>query len=240
MAAPRESLLKICAWLIHLYTAIGAVVALIALYFIEQGAFRTVFSLMALALIIDSTDGPLARAVAIRRRVPVFDGATLDNIVDYLNYVLIPAMLMIRAGILLAGAAGLASASFMVLASAYGFCRVDAKTVDHYFRGFPSYWNIAAFYLYCLGWPAWINTIIIVVLALTVFLPLKFIYPNRTIRMRALTLALGAVWAAAAIALLIELPRVNSILLYTSLVYIVYYFAMSAVLQATEPVSIRP
>lgn len=235
MAAAREGLLRCCAWLIHLYTACGAVTALLALHFIERDNYRTAFDLMAVALFIDSTDGPLARAVEIRKRVPFFDGATLDNIVDYLNYVAVPACLMLRAGILVAGAGGLASAAFMMLASAYGFCRVDAKTADLYFRGFPSYWNLVAFYLFCMGWAPELNTLIVIVLALLVFMPVKFIYPNRTVRMRALTLSLAAVWAVATSALLIELPHFNPVLLYTSLAFVVYYFVMSAVLQVSSP-----
>ena len=235
MAASREGLLKLCAWLIHLYTACGAVTALLALHFIERDEFRTAFIIMAIALFIDATDGPLARAVEIRRRLPAIDGATLDNVVDYLNYVAVPAFLMLRAGILAPGTVGLGSAAFMMLASAYGFSRIDAKTIDLYFRGFPSYWNLVAFYLFCLGWAPALNTVIVVALAVTVFVPAKFIYPNRTVRMRTLTLSLAAIWAVATTALLFELPRLNPVLLYTSLAFVVYYFVMSAVLQVSSP-----
>lgn len=235
MAASREVLLKLCAWLIHLYTACGAVTALLALHFIERDEFRTAFIVMAIALFIDSTDGPLARAVEIRKRVPAFDGATLDNIVDYLNYVAVPAFLMLRAGMLAAGAVGLGSAAFLMLASAYGFCRVDAKTADRFFRGFPSYWNLVAFYFFCLAWTPTLNTLIVVALAVLVFTPAKFIYPNRTVPMRTLTLSLAAIWAVVTTALLLELPRRNPVLLYTSLAFVVYYFVMSAALQLLSP-----
>ncbi|HXR24178.1 MAG TPA: hypothetical protein VN742_02375 [Candidatus Binataceae bacterium] len=232
---PRENLLRFCAWLIHLYTACGGIIGLLALHFTAHDDFRTAFVLMAVALFIDATDGPLARAVAIRKRVPEFDGATLDNIVDYLNYVAVPAFLMLRSGLLVAGNAGLASAAFVMLASAYGFCRIDAKTADLYFRGFPSYWNLVAFYLFCLGWAPALNTLIVVALAILVFMPVKFIYPNRTVRMRALTLSLTVIWAIVTSTLLIEVPRFNPVLLYSSLAFVVYYFVMSAVLQVSSP-----
>jgi len=116
---PRENLLRFCAWLIHLYTACGGIIGLLALHFTAHDDFRTAFVLMAVALFIDATDGPLARAVAIRKRVPEFDGATLDNIVDYLNYVAVPAFLMLRSGLLVAGNAGLASAAFAWTSSAW-------------------------------------------------------------------------------------------------------------------------
>jgi phosphatidylcholine synthase len=230
----RENLLRFCAWLIHLYTACGAIIGLLTLQFTAHDDFRTAFVLMAVALFIDATDGPLARAVAIRKRVPEFDGTTLDNIVDYLNYVAVPAFLMVRAGLLVVGDAGLASAAFVMLASAYGFCRVDAKTADLYFRGFPSYWNLVAFYLFCLGWTPALNTLMVVTLAILVFVPVKFIYPNRTVRMRALTFSLIVIWAIVTATLLIELPRVNPVLLYSSLAFVVYYFVMSAILQVTS------
>jgi phosphatidylcholine synthase len=235
MVASREGLLRFCGWLIHLYTGSGAVIALVALHFIERDDFRTAFILMAVALFIDSTDGPLARAIAIRQRVSVFDGATLDNIVDYLNYVVVPVVLMLRAGLLVPGGAGLASAAFVMLASAYGFCRIDAKTADHYFRGFPSYWNLVAFYLYCLSWTRTLNTILVVVLAVLVFIPVKFIYPNRTVPMRGLTLSLAGAWAVVTAILVSELPRFEPALLYSSLAFVVYYLVMSVVLQVSSP-----
>jgi len=235
MAASRQNALRLGAWLIHLYTASGVITALLALHAITENRFRSAFILMAIALFIDSTDGPLARAVQIRKQVPVFDGATLDNIVDYLNYVTVPAFLMLRAGILPPGDIGLACGAAIMLASAYGFCRVDAKTVDLYFRGFPSYWNLVAFYLFCLGWPPALNAAVVIALAVLVFTPAKFIYPNRTVPMRGLTLSLAAIWACATGAVLIELPHFNPALLYTSLLFVIYYFVMSAILQMNSP-----
>src|SRR6266851_1323571 len=231
MIAARETLLRGCGWLIHLYTASGAVTALIALQFTMRGEFRGAFSVLAIALFVDSTDGPLARAIQIRRRIPVFDGATLDNIVDYLNYVAVPVFLMLRARLLPMGAPGLGVASFAMIASCYGFSRVDAKTTDLYFRGFPSYWNLVAFYLFCCELGPLANFAIVAALAAMVFAPIKFIYPNRTVALRRLTLSLCAIWSVVTIALLIELPARNPILLYSSLAFVVYYFVMSFWLQ---------
>lgn len=231
MAESKEGLLIACAWLIHLYTAAGAVIGLLALEAVARGNFRDAFLLMAAATFIDSTDGPAARAVRARERVPIFDGATLDNIVDYLTYVVVPLFLMERASLLTAGDAGWAVAALVMLASAYGFCRTDAKTADGYFRGFPSYWNLVALYLYCLHWPRGLNTLVVLVLALMEFAPLKFIYPNRTMPLRALTLGLAIIWGVVTGAMLFELPKPKPVLLYTSLAFIVYYFLMSFALQ---------
>lgn len=227
-----QRLLWCCAWAIHLYTAIGAVAALLSIDAIARTDFRSAFIFMAVAVFIDSTDGPLARKFRVRERIPVFDGALLDNVIDYLNYVVAPIFLMLRAGLIGYSESAYAVAGFVVIASAYGFCRVDAKTEDNYFRGFPSYWNLVALYLFCLGFSPWINQAIVVVLGIMVFVPIKYIYPNRTELMRPLTLAFALIWAAATVAMLPALPAHNPFLLYTSLAFVVYYFGMSFALHA--------
>jgi phosphatidylcholine synthase len=229
---PREKLLTMCAWAVHLYTALGAVAGLLALEYVARDDFRAAFTMMAVAVVIDSSDGPLARRLRVRERIPVLDGALLDNVVDYLNYVAAPVFLMLRARLIPPGMGGLLLAGFVMVASAYGFCRVDAKTEDNYFRGFPSYWNLVALYLFCLGLPPGVNEALLVALAVMVFVPIKYIYPNRTELMRPLTLALAAIWAVATVAMLPMLPAHNPILLYTSLGFVVYYFVMSLLLHA--------
>jgi phosphatidylcholine synthase len=221
-----------CAWAVHLYTALGAVAGLLALSYIARGDWRGAFTMMAIAVAIDASDGPIARALRVRERIPYFDGALLDNIVDYLTYVAAPTFLMLRANVIPDGFAGEAVAAFVMIASAYGFSRTDAKTEDNYFRGFPSYWNLVALYLFCLGLAPVINATIVAILALMVFVPIKYIYPNRTERMRPLTLSLAAVWGVATAAMLPMLPAHSDLLLYTSLAFVVYYFVMSFALHA--------
>jgi len=226
----RESLLKYCAWAIHLYTASGAVAAVLALDLIARSDFHDALVAMALALFIDSTDGPLARRVKVGARLPFFDGSLLDNIIDYVTYAAVPVFFMLRAGIVAEDATGLAVAGLIMLASAYGFCRADAKTTDHYFLGFPSYWNLAGFYLFCLRLPIVINETLLGGLAIMVFLPIKFIYPNRTVPLRSLTLTLAVIWAVVTALMLPAAPSYNPFLLCTSLAFVVYYFVMSFVL----------
>jgi phosphatidylcholine synthase len=223
-----------CAWAVHFYTALGAVAGLLAFNYIARGDWRGAFAMMAVAVVIDASDGTIARVLRVRERIPYFDGALLDNIVDYLTYVAAPVFLMLRALIIPDGIAGEVLAGFVMIASAYGFSRIDAKTEDHYFRGFPSYWNLVAFYLFCLGLAPVTNAIIVATLALMVFVPIKYIYPNRTERMRPLTLTLAVIWGIATAAMLPMLPAHSDILLYTSLSYVVYYFVMSFALQ-THP-----
>jgi phosphatidylcholine synthase len=221
------SFLKCCAWLVHCYTAAGAVASIIALDLIARGNFHGALVVMAIALFVDSTDGPLARGLNVRARLPFFDGALLDNILDYLSYVAVPVFFMLRTGIVSDDVAGLMVASFIMVASAYAFCRTDAKTVDHYFRGFPSYWNLAAFYLFCLRLPLLANIALLVALAVMEFLPIKFIYPNRTEPLRRLTLTLAFIWAAVTALMLPAAPAYNPLLLFSSLAFVAYYFALS-------------
>src|SRR5271157_114988 len=121
-----------CAWGVHLYTALGAVFGVLAIRYAAVGDYRASFIAMAVTIAIDSSDGTLARYFNVKTRVPGFDGALLDNIVDYLTYVVAPVFLMICAG-LVEGSLGFAVAGFVLIASAYQFCQADAKTSDHFF-----------------------------------------------------------------------------------------------------------
>jgi phosphatidylcholine synthase len=235
----RERYLTIAAWGVHLFTAVGAVAGLFALERIAERDFRGAFILMAVAIAIDSSDGTFARWLKVCERIPIFDGALLDNIIDYLNYVAVPLFLMLRAAILPRTLAGYTAASFAMLASAYGFSRLDAKTEDHYFLGFPSYWNLVALYLFCLSWTPGVNTIITIAFALMVLIPIKYIYPSRTEPWRALTLTLAILWALVTFALILSSPASREILLYISLAFVLYYFLMSFALHVHSLVMIR-
>jgi phosphatidylcholine synthase len=124
----------IFAWLVHLYSAFGAVIAFIAILFIEQLRFQEAFFLMTLAVAIDASDGTLARAARVKELLPNFDGDRLEDIIDYFNYVVVPCLLLIRAN-LLPSQDALWLIAFPLLASAYGFCQKQAKTADHFFFG---------------------------------------------------------------------------------------------------------
>ncbi|MGB6089010.1 MAG: CDP-alcohol phosphatidyltransferase family protein [Candidatus Binataceae bacterium] len=170
---PRQRILLACAWAVHLYTALGAAAGLLAIYYAAEQNFPMSFVAIGIAIFIDSSDGALARWVDVKHRVPSFDGSLLDNIVDYLTYTVAAVFLMLESGIIPKSIPGLVLACFIMLASVYGFCQTDAKTEDHYFLGFPNYWNIVAFYLYCLHWPCVINWAILIIFAVMVFVPIR-------------------------------------------------------------------
>src|SRR4051794_28338879 len=143
---PSLGLQKAGAAAVHLYTASGSVLGLLIVLAAIRGDMVGALWVLLIALIVDSTDGSLARRFRVSEVLPWFDGRRLDDIVDYLTYVFAPVVLLWTGGFLPGGLGGLVLASMPLLASSYQFCRIDAKTDDHFFLGFPSYWNVVAFY----------------------------------------------------------------------------------------------
>ncbi len=225
--SPHPASRVAAAWGVHLYTAAGAALGLFALDAIVHAQYAVAFAWMALATFIDCTDGTLARRVRVKEVLPQFDGSKLDDIVDYLNYVVVPVVLACRAGLVPGGAAGLALASLPLLASGYGFCHTEAKTADHFFTGFPSYWNIVVLYYYVLHTPIWFNTALLIVFSILVFVPIRYLYPSRNPILRRTTHVLGIGWAVCVVILLVQLPSPSRLLGWLSLYFPVYYFAMS-------------
>src|SRR4029079_2333886 len=171
------------AWMVHAYTASGAVLALAMTVALIQASYRTAFLLMVAATVIDGTDGLFARMARVKDETPEFDGARLDDIVDYLTFVFVRALLFLQAGLLPSGWGGVAAAA-MLLSSAYGFAAADAKTDDYFFTGFPSYWNIAALYVYAAQLSPIVNALILLLLSAMVFVRIGYVYPSRTPELR--------------------------------------------------------
>jgi phosphatidylcholine synthase len=224
----------LAAWGVHLFTASGAPAGILAIVAIERGQAAVAFWWMGYTLAVDAIDGTLARAVGVKRVLPWYDGTRLDDIVDYFTYAIVPAVFLIHMDVLPANAA-VAVAMFPVVASAYGFCRTDAKTADHFFTGFPSYWNIVAFYVYALGWPPVVNAAIVVLLSIGVFVPVRYVYPSRTTTLRGVTITLGVVWALLLLFILARLDTAPRGLVVLSLAYPVYYVVLSLVLHLRRP-----
>jgi phosphatidylcholine synthase len=214
------------AWLVHFYTALGAILALLTLFFVGQAKFQVVFGLMSLAVLIDATDGTLARKFRVKETLPWFDGDRLDDIVDYLNYVLVPCVFLVGAH-LLPERDALWLAALPLLASAYGFCQKEAKSADHFFLGFPSYWNIVAFYFYVLRTPLWVNGFLVIFFSVLVFVPIKYLYPSRSPVLRGLTVTLGALWGILVLLIIYRLPGQSTVLVFGSLFFPTYYMLLS-------------
>ncbi len=161
------------AWLVHFYTATGLIAAFLAFRALLDGNAHTVFLWLGLALFIDATDGPLARRWEVRRWIPTFNGRKLDDIVDYINYTLIPMIFAYQFGIVTG--LGMVVLVVVLMVSAYGFSREEAKTDDGYFTGFPSYWNLLIFYLYLLNLAPWVSAVVLGAFAVLVFIPVKYL-----------------------------------------------------------------
>src|SRR5688500_4419089 len=220
---------------VHLYTASGAVLALLILVAAFQGEAVKALWLMLAALIIDSTDGLLARRLRVSEALPFFDGAMLDNIVDYMTYVFAPMVLLWSGGYLPEGNAGVFFAALPLLASSYQFCRVDAKTDDHFFLGFPSYFNVVAFYAIVFKPAPGALAAVLVVCSLLVFVPIRYVYPTRTIAFRKLSLTLTALWLVSYAVILLEMPDPDPRILTFSILYLFYYFGLSFYLSSKMP-----
>jgi phosphatidylcholine synthase len=218
------------AWAVHLLTASSAPAGLLAILATIRGDVGTAFLWMAYTLAVDAIDGTLARAVKVKEVVPTVDGSRLDDVVDYFTYVVVPAFFMVHTGLL--GSAAVPVASLVLVASGYGFSQTAAKTPDHFFTGFPSYWNIVAFYLYVLQWPAPLAAGVVTLLAILVFVPLRYAYPSRMTELRLPTVALGLVWAEVLLWCLIDFDPARRMPVVWSLLYPAYYVAISLYLHA--------
>jgi phosphatidylcholine synthase len=216
---------RIAAWSVHLFTASGAVLGLFALQAIARGEPLAALAWMMAAVIVDAVDGFFARLARVDSATPEYDGALLDNLVDFLNYAVVPAFFLLETG-LIEGSAAPAAAALVVLASAYQFAHADAKTQDHFFRGFPSYWNVAVFYFHFGDAGPTANLAIVVVLGIASFVPWKWAYPTRMTRLRGVTLVLASLWGIC-LALVLRGGAAADLAFRASLGFVAYYILVS-------------
>lgn len=225
---------RLLAWGVHLFTSLGAVLAVLALDAVSRQSWQELFLYMAAACVIDASDGTLARWLRVKEVVPQIDGALLDNLVDFLNYAAVPAFFLFRCHLLPEGTEGVAAATVM-MTSCYQFSQANAKTADHYFQGFPSYWNVVAFYLLVSGFSPELNLRIILALGVLVFVPVKYIYPSRTRELQDTTLTLTGIWGLMVAVIIYQLPDPSTWLVHVSWFYVVYYVVASLWLNGRRP-----
>lgn len=189
---------NIRAFAVHVFTASGAALALLALILATGGHWAAMFLTLGFALVIDGVDGPLARAFKVGEVLPRWSGETLDIVVDFVTYVFVPAYAIAASG-LLPEALAIVAGVVVVITGAIYFADREMKTEDKYFRGFPVLWNLAAFYLYLLEPQEWLAAALIAALAFLTFAPFKFLHPLRVKRLRSLNVALLAAWVVLAL-----------------------------------------
>ena len=183
---------------VHVFTALGAVCALMAALALLDRHWEMMFLWLGIAFIIDGVDGMLARWVKVTERLPRFSGERLDLVIDFVTYVFLPAVALVHAG-LLQGALGVALAAAIVMSSLFHFADLDSKDHDHSFVGFPALWNVVAFYLF--AWaasPAVATGVVVLCVALT-FVPWRWVHPFRVQRLRSLTVGMAVLWAVATV-----------------------------------------
>jgi phosphatidylcholine synthase len=204
-AEPRESdaLKTALGFGVHIFTATGAALGLLALLAASRADWPLMFMLLGVALVVDGVDGAFARRLDVATRLPRWSGETLDLVVDFVTYVLVPAYALVVGGLLPQGVA-VALGIAIVITGALYFADRRMKTTDNYFRGFPGVWNVPAFYLFLLRPDPWIAAATIALLAVLTFVPVPFLHPFRVVRLRAVNVALLAVWSVLAFVALIR------------------------------------
>lgn len=178
---------------VHLFTATGAVFAMLAMLAAADAKWSLMFLWLIVAFFVDGVDGPLARKYDVKTNAARFDGVLLDLIIDYLTYVFIPAFALFKSG-LLPGWTGWIAIIIITFASAMYFCDGNMKTKDNSFHGFPGCWNMVVIVLFALSPNFWFILALISLLAISLFLPVKFVHPVRTVRWRAVTLPMAMAW----------------------------------------------
>jgi len=221
------------AWLVHIFTASATCIGVFTLAKIYQHEYIFALWLMAITVFIDAVDGSLARLVHVKTILPKIDGALLDNIVDYLNYVITPCFFLLVKPNMLPDEYSLILIAAITITSSYQFCQSDAKTPDHFFKGFPCYWNFALFYMFIFNTSASANAIILAILSILIFVPVKYVYPSRldyltdSRILKALMHCCSIIYGISSLCLLINYPNTNTLWLTLSLSYVGMYLFLS-------------
>ena len=220
---------KTLAWSVHLFTGTGAVWGFLTLLAIWEENFKLAIVYILVAMFVDGFDGMLARWFNVKTYAKGIDGGLLDNIIDYLNYVVVAALLLIKADNILPAGFEVIGAISILITSGFQFSQVDAKTDDdaYFFKGFPSYWNILVIYLMLMGLNPWINLFLLALCNVMVFVPVKYLYPSRNTRLRRLTLGLTYLYGALGIWGLLQYPSVPEWVVWVSFIYVAYYVLLS-------------
>jgi phosphatidylcholine synthase len=195
--------IHVMAYGVHVFTALGAALGFLALKAAIDGNVPLCFLWLAAALAVDAADGPMARRLNVKETASRYDGATLDLVVDFVTYVLVPAAVLLRPEVL-GGPAGLAAGLAMMIGSALYFADTGMKTEDWWFKGFPATWNLVVFHLAIFRPGAGVSLAIVAALTAAMFLPVVFVHPVRVRRFRTATLIMLGIWSVAALSALAQ------------------------------------
>ncbi len=225
---------KAPSYLVHIFTALGVVFGFLALLATVDGKIPEAFLWLAFALFVDGVDGTLARAVNVKQNTPEIDGAILDNIIDYLNYVVVPVFIFYSLG-MAPEPYLLLSCIAILLVSCFTFTNTNIKTDDFYFSGFPAIWNIVVLYFYILESSEFTNFIFVILFCVLTFIPFKYVHPFRVVELRKITLMITSTWMITTTILLFDLSFSNPT--FTSANFVIWlitniYFAGNIVFRS--------
>ena len=195
---------KAQSWLVHIFTASGAFAGFLSLQAILNDNVFLAFLWLSVAFFIDGIDGSLARYYKVKENVPFIEGSILDNIIDYLNYVFIPSVMLYWFD-LVPPQLSVFSVALILIVSCYTFSNTKLKTEDYFFRGFPAVWNIVLFYLFVVETSQWINFTVIIFFSVMTFIPFEYIHPFRVKDKKYLNLFITFIWGLCCLLLLIDL-----------------------------------
>src|SRR5262245_16566060 len=219
---PQRRTVRARAFAVHIFTALGAGLALMALLEAVRGHWAAMFGWLGLALLVDALDGPIARRLRIVEVLPNWSGETLDLVVDFTTYVFVPAYAIAASGLLVPHFAPFLGIAVVVSGALY-FADLRMKTDDNHFRGFPTLWNVAAFYLFLLRPQPWLASAAIALLVVATFVPIHVMHPVRVERFRSLNMALvlaGCGLAAFSVMRNFEVPAAVTIALCLIAAYV--------------------
>lgn len=230
---PFHPMRYLAAWGVHVFTASAACIGIYTLEKIYQHDYVFALWLMGITVFIDAVDGSLARIVGVKTILPKIDGALLDNIMDYLNYVITPCFFLLVKPDMLPPDYAIFIITAISITSAYQFCQSDAKTPDHFFKGFPCYWNIAVFYMFIFNTSMYLNAILMAIFCILIFVPVKYVYPSRldyltdSKVLKVLMHVCSIIYGISTICLLWNYPESNNLWLTLSMAYVILYLYLS-------------
>jgi len=214
---------------VHFFTASGAVWGFLTLLAIWDENYRLAIIYMIIAMFVDGFDGMLARWFEVKTYARGVDGGLMDNIIDYLNYVVVASLLIVKVDGLMPDGLAVPAALSILLTSAYQFSQIDAKTDDetYFFKGFPSVWNFLVVYMMLLGLNPWVNFALLVICNILIFVPVKYLYPSRNTRLRKFTLGMTYLYGVLGVWGLLQYPDVPEWVTLASFIYVIFYGVMS-------------
>jgi phosphatidylcholine synthase len=212
------------AWMVHFYTSLGLIMGLFAIGACFQNNPQMVYVWLFISMFIDSTDGTLARSWAVTTWTPQFDGRKLDDITDYITYVLVPMIFAYRFGVVEGNA--IIVLGIVLICGVYGFCQKAAKTKEGYFTGFPNFWNILVLYMYLLHGSPTVNAAILFLFSILVFVPITYVSFS-TKFLRPLTMIMAAAYGVVLFVIIATFNNPIMPLVYSSLIFPLYYFVLS-------------